>query len=158
MGDTVQPDSELTGLSGPVQSPDRYRRRTTQCGANDEVTRRAKDGRKPGDGQRMPGAGLSWTSCWEAPSERPAFEPYWGKLAVRNDRGDRGNVGIIRSPVRASILPDAPVMSAPGTTRNRPGRALTPTSGIPKTSRTMAPGSPAASLPSAFHSRAWACT
>ena len=36
----------------------------------------------------------------------PAFQPYWGKLAVRNDRGDRGNVGIIRSPVRASILPD----------------------------------------------------
>ena len=26
--------------------------------------------------------------------------------AYRNDRGDRGNVGIIRSPVRASILPD----------------------------------------------------
>ena len=24
-----------------------------------------------------------------------------------NDRGDRGNVGIIRSPVRASILPDS---------------------------------------------------
>src|SRR5215470_6498898 len=36
----------------------------------------------------------------------PAFQPYWGKLAVRNDRGDRGNVGIIRSPIRASILPD----------------------------------------------------
>ena len=32
-----------------------------------EVTRRAKDGRKPGDGQRMPGAGLSWTPCWEGP-------------------------------------------------------------------------------------------
>jgi hypothetical protein len=31
----------------------------------------------------------------------------WGKPAVRNDRGDRGNVGIIRSPVRASILPDS---------------------------------------------------
>ena len=31
---------------------------------------------------------------------------YRGKPAVRNDRGDRGNVGIIRSPVRASILPD----------------------------------------------------
>src|SRR6516164_8242567 len=42
----------------------------------------------------------------KAPSERPAFQPYRGKLAVRNDRGDRGNVGIIRSPVRASILPD----------------------------------------------------
>src|SRR5437016_2546373 len=37
---------------------------------------------------------------------QPAFQPYWGKPAVRNDRGDRGNVGIIRSPVRASILPD----------------------------------------------------
>ena len=28
-----------------------------------------------------------------------------------NDRGDRGNVGIIRSPVRASILPDYEVVS-----------------------------------------------
>jgi hypothetical protein len=38
---------------------------------------------------------------------KPAFQPYWGKPAVRNDRKDRGNVGIIRSPVRASILPDS---------------------------------------------------
>src|SRR5215469_9636233 len=36
----------------------------------------------------------------------PSFQPYWGKPAVRNDRGDRGDVGIIPSPVRASILPD----------------------------------------------------
>src|SRR5262249_4780786 len=35
-----------------------------------------------------------------------AFQPYWGKPAARNDREDRGNVGIIRSPLRASILPD----------------------------------------------------
>src|SRR5215469_15406119 len=41
----------------------------------------------------------------KAPSEMPSFQPYWGKPAVRNDRGDRGDVGI-RSPVRASILPD----------------------------------------------------
>jgi hypothetical protein len=34
------------------------------------------------------------------------LEPYWGKLAVRNLRGDDGNVGIIRSPVRAIVLPD----------------------------------------------------
>ena len=34
------------------------------------------------------------------------MQPYWGKLTVRNDRGDRGNVGIIRSPIRASVLPD----------------------------------------------------
>ncbi len=33
--------------------------------------------------------------------DTPAFQPYWGKLTVRNDRGDRGNVGIIRSLVRA---------------------------------------------------------
>src|SRR5260370_8002705 len=36
----------------------------------------------------------------------PTFQPYWGKPAVRNDRGDRGDVGIMRSPVRASILPN----------------------------------------------------
>ncbi|MGZ4892330.1 MAG: hypothetical protein ACXV2B_08775 [Halobacteriota archaeon] len=31
-----------------------------------------------------------------------------------NDRGDRGNVGIIRSPVRASILPDRRWLTASG--------------------------------------------
>jgi hypothetical protein len=31
---------------------------------------------------------------------------YWGKPAVRNFRGDDGNVGIIRSPVRAIVLLD----------------------------------------------------
>src|SRR5258705_9033113 len=36
----------------------------------------------------------------------PAFQPYRGKPAVRNDREGRGNVGIIRSPVRAATLPD----------------------------------------------------
>src|ERR1700732_3774950 len=38
---------------------------------------------------------------------RPPFQPYRGKPAVRNDREGRGNVGIIRSPVRASTLPDS---------------------------------------------------
>jgi len=54
----------------------------------------------------MLGAGLSRRSPRKAPLGKPAFQPYWGKLAVRNDRGDRGNGGIIRSPIRASILPD----------------------------------------------------
>ncbi len=36
----------------------------------------------------------------------PALEPYWGKPTVRNLRGDDGNVGIIRSPHRAFVLPD----------------------------------------------------
>jgi hypothetical protein len=37
----------------------------------------------------------------------PAFKPYRGKLAVRNFRGGDGDVGIIRSPVRAIALPDS---------------------------------------------------
>ena len=42
----------------------------------------------------------------KAPSDSPALKPYRGKLAVRNFRGGNGNVGIIRSPVRAIALPD----------------------------------------------------
>jgi hypothetical protein len=42
----------------------------------------------------------------KALSDIPALKPYWGKLAVRNFRGGDGNVGIIRSPVRAIALPD----------------------------------------------------
>src|SRR3954454_6692655 len=52
----------------------------------------------------------------KAPPDRPAFQPYWGKPAVRNERGDRGNVGIMRSPVRASILPDHLVLRTVRTT------------------------------------------
>ena len=36
----------------------------------------------------------------------PAFQPDRRKSAVRNDRGDDGNGGIIRSPQRAIVLPD----------------------------------------------------
>jgi hypothetical protein len=42
----------------------------------------------------------------KAPSDMPTLEPYWGKPAVRNLRGDAGNVGIIRSPLRACVPPD----------------------------------------------------
>jgi hypothetical protein len=34
----------------------------------------------------MPGAGLSWLMRGKAPPEMPAFQPYRGKPAVRNDR------------------------------------------------------------------------
>jgi len=54
----------------------------------------------------MPGAGLTSGTCAKALSDRPALQPYWGKPTVRNDRGDGGNVGIIRSPLRATVLPD----------------------------------------------------
>src|SRR5437667_6350150 len=61
----------------------------------------------------MPGAGLSRRLPRKAPLDRPAFQPYWGKPAVRNERGDRGNVGIMRSPLRASILPNRAAHPAP---------------------------------------------
>jgi hypothetical protein len=34
------------------------------------------------------------------------LKPYWGKPTVRNFREGDGNVGIIRSPVRAIALPN----------------------------------------------------
>ena len=67
----------------------------------------------------MPGAGLTGTRLGKAPSERPALEPYRGKPAVRNLRGDNGDVGIIRSPVRAIVLPDSS-LTAGGFMRRRP--------------------------------------
>src|SRR2546422_10267239 len=55
----------------------------------------------------------------KARSERRAFQPYRGKPAVRNDRGDRGDVGIIRSPVRASVLPDRSTSAPTDDARSR---------------------------------------
>src|SRR5664279_1602810 len=97
----LRPDSERTTVA------------TTKC---------TKGGCKLDGGRRMPGAGLSRRSPRKAPLGQSAFQPYWGKLAVRNDRGDRGNVGIIRSPIRASILPDR--------FGHRPDPSLRPTSAI----------------------------
>src|SRR4051795_13735039 len=77
-----------------------------QYGATAPTLRCTKGDGKPAVSRRMPGAGLSLWRSGKAPPNKPAFQPYWGKPAVRNERGDRGNVGIIRSPVRASILPD----------------------------------------------------
>ena len=53
---------------------------------------RTKDEGKPGNGEGL--------------ARYPAFKPYRGKPAVRNFRGGDGDVGIIRSPVRAIALPD----------------------------------------------------
>ena len=54
----------------------------------------------------MPGAGLTSRRAGQAGSDRLALKPYWGEPAVRNFRGGGGDVGIIRSPVRATALPD----------------------------------------------------
>src|SRR5215210_951344 len=80
--------------------------RPAQSRTTAPIPRCTKDAGKPAVSRRMPGAGLSLWRSGKAPPDRPAFQPYWGKPAVRNERGDRGNVGIIRSPDRASFLPD----------------------------------------------------
>ena len=54
----------------------------------------------------MPGAGLTVVSVGQARPDKLALKPYWGKPAVRNFREGDGNVGIMRSPVRAIVLPD----------------------------------------------------
>jgi len=54
----------------------------------------------------MLGASLTEAGSGKALSDRSALEPYWGKPAVRNLRRDDGNGGIIRSPIRAIVLPD----------------------------------------------------
>src|SRR3954447_868816 len=65
------------------------------------------EGRRQTERQQVyAGSRLKPLTFGKAPPDRPAFQPYWGNPAVRNERGDRGNVGIIRSPVRASILPN----------------------------------------------------
>lgn len=54
----------------------------------------------------MPGAGLTSRRAGQAGSDTLALKPYWGNLPVRHFRGGDGNVGIMRSPVRAIALPD----------------------------------------------------
>jgi len=41
----------------------------------------------------------TWGQALPDSLQMPAFQPYWGKPAVRDDRGDGGNGGIIRSPI-----------------------------------------------------------
>ena len=53
----------------------------------------------------MSGAGLTSESLRKASPDMLALKPYRGKPAVRNFREGDGNVGIIRSPVRAITLP-----------------------------------------------------
>ena len=49
----------------------------------------------------------------KAPPDILALKPDWGKPTVRNFRGSGGNVGIIRSPVRATALPGDFLQAAP---------------------------------------------
>jgi hypothetical protein len=66
----------------------------------------ARDHANPHVLEGMPGAGFTSRRSGKARSDRLILKPYWGKPAVRNFKGGGGNVGIIRSPVRATVLPD----------------------------------------------------
>src|ERR1700675_2617069 len=67
----------------------------TLCGTTEAVTRCTNGGCKPNSNQCSEGAGLRWVMLGKAPPDMPAFQPYRGNPAVRNDREGRGNVGII---------------------------------------------------------------
>jgi hypothetical protein len=54
----------------------------------------------------MLGVDLTSPLVWKTSSDMLALKPYRGKPAVRKFRGGDGNVGIIRSPVRAIALLD----------------------------------------------------
>src|SRR5437763_7278078 len=80
---------------GPDTEPDQH-----------VVGTRAKGRCKPRAEAGMPGAGLTAEAFGKARPDRLALKPYRGKPAVRNFREGDGDVGIIRSPVRAIALPD----------------------------------------------------
>ena len=67
---------------------------------------RAQDDDKLTEDRGMPGGGLTLSLIRKVSSDMLALKPYRGKPAVRNFRGGDGNVGIIRSPVRAIALLD----------------------------------------------------
>src|SRR3989442_5658730 len=70
------------------------------------VGKRAKGRCKLRADAGMPGAGLTAEAFGKARPDRLALKPYRGKPAVRNFREGDGDVGIIRSPLRAIALPD----------------------------------------------------
>ena len=68
--------------------------------------KRAKGRCKPRAEAGTPGAGLTAAAFGKARPERLALKPSRGKPAVRNFGEGDGNVGLMRSPVRAIALPD----------------------------------------------------
>jgi hypothetical protein len=93
--------------AGPLeQRPVETRAGGTLSPSKCAVVEAGEGWRKPWRRAGMPGASLTVNRPGKAPSDMLALKPYRGKLAVRNFRGDDGNVGIIRSPVRAIVLPD----------------------------------------------------
>ena len=95
--------------AGPLaQRPVEARARLDSEPAKRAVVEVGEGRRKLGWRAGMLGASLTAARYRQAPSDRLALKPYWGQPTVRNFRGDDGNVGIIRSPVRAIVLLDRP--------------------------------------------------
>src|SRR5437764_7022336 len=83
----------------------------TQCGISDVATK-GHEGRT--QTKYLPvyaGSSLKLAMFGKAPSEMSALQPYRGKPAVRNDRGDRGNVGIIEARSAPRSYPTAAALS-----------------------------------------------
>ena len=59
----------------------------TPCGVIAGMSRCTKDEGKPNGRLCMSGADLNRRTDREGIARKPAFQPYWGKPAVRNDRG-----------------------------------------------------------------------
>jgi hypothetical protein len=85
---------------------------------------RAKGDDKRGIAVGTLGVGLTTNVHRKVVLDMLALKPYWGKPAVRNFREGDGNVGIIRSPVRAITLPgnygDAPNATVFAHAKRRP--------------------------------------
>src|SRR3984893_10873253 len=90
----------------------------TQCGITVVVSTCAKGRHKPNISRCMPGAGLSRSMRGKVLPYMPAFQPYRGKPAVRNDREGRGNVGIIEARSAPRLYPTEGLgVKFPGPTR-----------------------------------------
>src|SRR5262252_11047259 len=88
---------QRTAFPGPRTGIQRYRQRgARRTEANARREELADDGK--------------------APSDIPALKPKWGKPALRNFRGDHGNGGIIRSPIRAMVPPGRTLFATPNIT------------------------------------------
>jgi hypothetical protein len=109
MGPQVRMERDRTTRSG-ARAPGVERQRAARTEvlqrATSPGTERGTDegsGEHEGQWQTVRGEAAS---NGKALSDLPALKPYWGKPAVRNFREGNGNVGIIRSPLRAFALPD----------------------------------------------------
>ena len=122
-----EPRSKSGFERGPLGSRGRSSPMTAyQSSARDIEPNRelyAKGRRKHRTARCMLGESLSRSVLRKALPEMSALKPYRGKPAVRNFRGDDGDVGIIRSPVRAIVLPD-PRLPAVAEVAGRVGKSI----------------------------------